>query len=353
MRRLGAQRGQTTAEYLGLLVVVALIVTTIGAAGLKDTVVTGMQAAVCQMFPDENCAVSDEELARGDPDAGAPPTPIPDPDLPTIQRTATTRDLGLAQLAGIDGAPDTAPTTPASFEPPIPLPPGDQTLLPPTDDPTVREFSGIEDLERGFRALGEGDLPAAAKGLLFGSPVGPGRLGTLGERAAQLTRQAAQRTRQAAERLNSTLRDAWQRLLREQRGEARLPGGGRSRPAPRNPAREGDRAQGPIGLPTFTQTTIEEAVTSSARLGKGRQLQEGARAMTKKQGQGAPPFAGLPRTQAQAEAIIRDVLPRPSVVDRGDRVIDIYNAAGQGVRLRRDTRAFQGFLDRGRRGPSR
>jgi hypothetical protein len=90
VRRLGAQRGQTTAEYLGLLVVVALIVTTIGASGLKDIVVTGMQAAVCQMFPDKNCAVSDEELARGDPDAGAPRTPIPDPDLPTIQRTATT-----------------------------------------------------------------------------------------------------------------------------------------------------------------------------------------------------------------------------------------------------------------------
>jgi hypothetical protein len=352
VRRLGAQRGQTTAEYLGLLVVVALIVAAIGASGLKDTVVAGMQAAVCQMFPDENCAVSDEELARGDEDA-APRAAVPDPDLPAIQRTATTRDLGLGQPAGLDATPATAPTRPASLEPPpIPLPAGG-TLIPPSDDPAVRELSGAENLEAAFDALLEGDVLGATEGLFFGAPVGPGKAGKFGERAAQLTRQAAQRTRQAAERLNSTLRDAWQRLLREQRGEARLPGGGRSRPAPRNPTREGDRAQGPIGLPTFTQTTIEEAVTSSARLGKGRQLQEGARAMAKKQGQGAPPFAGLPRTQAQAEAIIRDVLRRPSVGDRGDRVIDIYNAAGQGVRLRRDTRAFQGFLDRGRRGPSR
>jgi hypothetical protein len=203
-----------------------------------------MQAAVCQMFPDKNCAVSDEELARGDPDAGAPRTPIPDPDLPTIQRTATTRDLGLANPPGA-----TAPTRPASFEPPIPLPPGGQTLLPPTDDPTIREFSGIEDLERGLRALGEGDLPAAATGLLFGSPVGPGRLGKLGERAAELTRQAAQRTRQAAERLNSTLRDAWQRLLREQRGGSRPPGGGATTP-PQRGTPSGDRSAGPQPAPT-------------------------------------------------------------------------------------------------------
>ncbi|HEX8771488.1 MAG TPA: hypothetical protein VF711_12040, partial [Acidimicrobiales bacterium] len=60
---------------------------------------------------------------------------------------------------------------------------------------------------------------------------------------------------------------------------------------------------------------------------------------------------GLPQTQFQAEAVIRDVLHNPTIVDRGDRVIDIYNAAGQGIRLRRDTRAFQGFLDIGRRRP--
>lgn len=51
------------------------------------------------------------------------------------------------------------------------------------------------------------------------------------------------------------------------------------------------------------------------------------------------------------ESILHDVLRNPTVVDRGDRVIDAYNAAGQGVRLRRDTGAFQGFLDIGRRPP--
>jgi RHS repeat-associated protein len=107
----------------------------------------------------------------------------------------------------------------------------------------------------------------------------------------------------------------------------------------------------PIRLPAFTQSSIDEAVSSSTRLGKGGQIQEGARAIAKKQGQGASPFEGLPQSQSQAEAIIRDILRNPTVVDRGDRVIDAYNAAGQGVRLRRDTRAFQGFLDIARRPP--
>ncbi len=115
--------------------------------------------------------------------------------------------------------------------------------------------------------------------------------------------------------------------------------------------RGGGATKSPIRLPAFTESSVDEALTSSARLGKGGQIQEGARAVAKKQGQGASPFEGLPQTQAQAESIIDDVLRNPTVVDRGDRVIDAYNAAGQGVRLRRDTRAFQGFLDLGRRSP--
>jgi hypothetical protein len=113
VRRLGGQRGQTTAEYLGLLVLVALIVTAIGATGLKDTVVAGMQAA---------------------------------------------------------GA---APTRQASLElPPVPLPHGG-TLIPPSDDPTVRELSGAENLEAAFDALLEGDvLGVAGAGPAAGIPRG-------------------------------------------------------------------------------------------------------------------------------------------------------------------------------------
>jgi RHS repeat-associated protein len=107
--------------------------------------------------------------------------------------------------------------------------------------------------------------------------------------------------------------------------------------------------RGAIELPAFTSSTVDEALASAGRLTKGGQIQEGARAIAKKQGQGAGPFAGLPQTQAQADAIIRDVLSNPTHVFRGDRVMDAYNAAGQGVRLRRGDRSFVGFLDIARR----
>lgn len=55
------------------------------------------------------------------------------------------------------------------------------------------------------------------------------------------------------------------------------------------------------------------------------------------------------QTQSQAESIIGDILRKPKVVDRGDRVVDAYDASGRGVRLRRDTGKFQGFLDLARR----
>jgi RHS repeat-associated protein len=113
--------------------------------------------------------------------------------------------------------------------------------------------------------------------------------------------------------------------------------------------RGGKAAKSAIELPAFTQSTIDEAITSAGRLTKGGQIQEGARAIAKKQGQGAGPFAGLSQTQAQAEAVIRNILSHPTHVFRGERVIDAYNAAGQGIRLRRSDRSFQGFLDIARR----
>jgi hypothetical protein len=107
--------------------------------------------------------------------------------------------------------------------------------------------------------------------------------------------------------------------------------------------------RGAIELPAFTASTVDEALTSAGRLTKGGEISEGARAIAKKQGDGAVPFAGLPRTAEQADAIIRDVLANPVHVFRGDRVIDAYNAAGQGVRLRPWDRSFVGFLDAAKR----
>jgi len=52
--------------------------------------------------------------------------------------------------------------------------------------------------------------------------------------------------------------------------------------------------------------------------------------------------------QANAEAIIRSTLQNPARTFYGDTVIDVYNAAGQGVRFDRTTNAFKGFLEAAR-----
>jgi hypothetical protein len=46
-------------------------------------------------------------------------------------------------------------------------------------------------------------------------------------------------------------------------------------------------------------------------------------------------------TQANAEAIIRSTLENPVRTFYGDKVIDVYNAMGQGVRFDRATNAFR------------
>ena len=57
-------------------------------------------------------------------------------------------------------------------------------------------------------------------------------------------------------------------------------------------------------------------------------------------------FQGVPKTQATAEAVIRDTLSHPVKVFVGDTKIDVYNASGQGVRIDKATRTFDTFLER-------
>lgn len=58
-------------------------------------------------------------------------------------------------------------------------------------------------------------------------------------------------------------------------------------------------------------------------------------------------FLGVKPNQANAEALIRSTLENPARTFYGDKVIDVYNAAGQGVRFDRATNAFRGFLEGG------
>jgi RHS repeat-associated protein len=106
-------------------------------------------------------------------------------------------------------------------------------------------------------------------------------------------------------------------------------------------------------LSQFTRSTVDDVVASAGRLSPGGRITEGARAIAKKLGHAqsggySSVFAGLTPTQANAEAIIRSTLERTSRTFYGDRVIDVYNAAGQGVRFDRATNFFRGFLEAGR-----
>ncbi|HSR66985.1 MAG TPA: hypothetical protein VLU25_03500 [Acidobacteriota bacterium] len=109
--------------------------------------------------------------------------------------------------------------------------------------------------------------------------------------------------------------------------------------------------RGSARLPSqLSRSIIDDVLASSARL-KG-QTPEGARAIAKKLGRAeregfTSAFEGIQPTQANAEAIIRETLANPSSVFVGDKVIDVSNAAGQGVRINKATNTFVGFLERG------
>jgi hypothetical protein len=109
---------------------------------------------------------------------------------------------------------------------------------------------------------------------------------------------------------------------------------------------------GPRLLSQFTQSTVDDVVGSAGRLSPGGQITEGARAIAKKLGHAqsggySSAFAGVKPTQANAESIIRSTLENPARTFYGDKVIDVYNAAGQGVRFDRATNVFRGFLEGG------
>lgn len=104
----------------------------------------------------------------------------------------------------------------------------------------------------------------------------------------------------------------------------------------------------PKRLPQFTKSTVDDVVASAGRLGPSGQIQEGARAIAKKLGHAqsggyTSAFAGVKPTQANAEAIIRSTLQNPARTVHGDRVIDVYNAAGQGGTIRSSNQRLQGL----------
>ena len=90
-------------------------------------------------------------------------------------------------------------------------------------------------------------------------------------------------------------------------------------------------------------------LVASAARARSRQITEGARAIAKKLGEAescgyTSAFQGIVPTQANAESLIRNIMSNPSRVFHG-RTIDVYNAAGQGVRFEAGSSLFKGLLE--------
>jgi RHS repeat-associated protein len=100
---------------------------------------------------------------------------------------------------------------------------------------------------------------------------------------------------------------------------------------------------------TIEQATIDSVVASSESAASS-QISQGARALAKKAGHAASggfdsAFNGVAATKQNASALIRDIMSNPSNVVRGGKTVDVYNAAGQGVRFEAGTNKFIGFLE--------
>lgn len=113
----------------------------------------------------------------------------------------------------------------------------------------------------------------------------------------------------------------------------------------------GAEAAGPAPA-SFPDSTVDAVVQSSAR-GRNAQITEGARAIQKKLGHAQAggyksAFDGIEPTQQNAEKVIRDVLKNPQRAAAGNKTVDAYNAAGQGVRFDANSKQFIGFLEAGK-----
>ncbi len=107
--------------------------------------------------------------------------------------------------------------------------------------------------------------------------------------------------------------------------------------------------KGSINLPTFSKSTVDEVIASSSR--PVGQTTEGVRAIDKKIGHAESggydsAFDGLPRSQAEVNRVIREILEDPDHVFFGDKVVDVYDASGRGVRFTVQDHTFMGFLER-------
>jgi Flp pilus assembly pilin Flp len=90
------ERGQTAAEYLGVLLLVALVVAALLSVGIGGTIASSLQRAVCEISGGAVCA-SD---GGSDGDGADVPAPAPPPTTVDPQLTADERDVLLNDPEG-------------------------------------------------------------------------------------------------------------------------------------------------------------------------------------------------------------------------------------------------------------
>jgi hypothetical protein len=158
MIRLGDQRGQTTAEYMGLLVLVGAIIAAIAASGVGGAITAGIERAICMSVGDGPCPTVAAQLAQDDDDEREAGQDAEESERRELERArAEFKDTQARAMMGAAGS--MRPLSEVEGQSP-----GDWVLG------GLGELSGVNDADRGITQLGEGDIAGGAFSLAMAWP---------------------------------------------------------------------------------------------------------------------------------------------------------------------------------------
>jgi hypothetical protein len=221
-RALRGERGQTSAEYVGIILVVVAILAAISSADIGAAISVQVERAVCQIAADGDGGVECKGAgASTEKRSGARARPAPN----LYDAEATPKLAGLdarspkfvATGASAQAATRTASLSPGDLAPRFinPLPP---PLPPEVSDPFLKvekELSGFNDAKKTFEALAEGR---------YGEALVPGILALPWFKALKVGKKVLEK---GAEKLGPQAKKLWKKLS-DERGSVGLP---RRRPA--------------------------------------------------------------------------------------------------------------------------
>jgi hypothetical protein len=156
--RLRGQRGQTTAEYMGLLVVVGAMIAALAASGLGTMVTAGVERAICLSVGDGPCPTVQAQLAQGGEEDDEVREDAQQRERRELERArAEFKDVQARAMTAMAGS--TRPLSEVQGQSP-----GDWVLG------GLGELSGVNDADRGVTQLGEGDFLGGAFSLAMAWP---------------------------------------------------------------------------------------------------------------------------------------------------------------------------------------